>query len=879
MFRALFLSSIALTAMPAFVLGASVQEALRTPSATSDVVVRTDSMGRRALAGRDGDTRVEPVAEALYAPQWRALGPYGGDIDDVHASPANAQIVLAGLAPSSGAGGGLYRSSDAGATWTEVAQLSGISVYKVAFAPDGTAFIGTIDSVWKSVDGGASWTQVALGIGPNDQIQEVTIDPSDPQRIWIGIADALGGQPVNVMLSTNGGTSFVNRTPPLASPLTCSGIAVHPTDSNRVYACFAGAFGGGQVWVSSNGGTSWINRSAGLPNRPMNDLAHDGSRVLLSGGQLFGGQTVGLYSSVNEGVTWVPIHDGTWPNLAIQDIALDPTSVSTILVASAGSGVFRSVNGGTSWSFGIGGTASLSVNAVSFSPGSSSVIYTGSSANAVWKSVDGGGTFVPSSTGIGRLDVFSVASNPNNPAELAIAFQGLNDGGVYTSLDGGLNWTLEVLPATRFSAVLFAPNGRLHAISSGPSSIAPEGVYRRIGGTWSGIGPDQGTLFESELFALRVSSNDPDRIFASGNDFGVAGFEPTIWRYASGIWTKTYEGGTANESVRDLAIVTPATDLTLSGVYANFAGGSGGALRSINGGLGWSPANTGLPVGVQCFSIAASPSGPSTLYLSNSAAGAHAIYRSIDGGQSWTGTGYFGTAIEVATDFADPAILYLAPNGGPNRVLASDNGGTSFVPFDTGLAGAGFVRDLQRAPGTGRELLLATQTGSYATAIASFVPYCFGDGSTATACPCGNTGAAERGCANSVNASGALLVATGATSPDSAVLTASGMPATALSIFIQGNVRLFSGVVFGDGVRCVGGSLKRISVEASVGGTSSYPGGGDPSISARSAALGDPFGPGAIRYYQTYYRNPNPAFCPAPVGNTFNITNGVQVNW
>jgi len=130
-----------------------------------------------------------------------------------------------------------------------------------------------------------------------------------------------------------------------------------------------------------------------------------------------------------------------------------------------------------------------------------------------------------------------------------------------------------------------------------------------------------------------------------------------------------------------------------------------------------------------------------------------------------------------------------------------------------------------------------------------------------------------------VNASGALLVATGATNPDTIVLAASGMPSSALSIFIQGNARLFDGAVFGDGVRCAGGTLKRIAVRGSTGGASTYPAGGDPSISARSAALGDPFGPGATRYYQTYYRNPAPGFCPSPPGSTFNITNGVQINW
>jgi hypothetical protein len=238
-----------------------------------------------------------------------------------------------------------------------------------------------------------------------------------------------------------------------------------------------------------------------------------------------------------------------------------------------------------------------------------------------------------------------------------------------------------------------------------------------------------------------------------------------------------------------------------------------------------------------------------------------------------------GTAAAVATDFTDPTILYIATNAGPNRVLASTNGGAQFATYDSGLAGSGFVRELKRSPGSGRELLLATQTGSYATAIAAFVPYCFGDGTTPTTCPCGNSGGTGRGCANSVNPSGAVLAGSGSTSPDSVLLIAAGLPSTSFSLFVQGDGRLFSGVHYGDGVRCVGGALKRLGSSSASAGIAMYPRPGDPSITARSAALGDIFGPGAIRYYQTYYRNPDPAFCSPPLGGTFNVTNAVQVNW
>lgn len=154
--------------------------------------------------------------------------------------------------------------------------------------------------------------------------------------------------------------------------------------------------------------------------------------------------------------------------------------------------------------------------------------------------------------------------------------------------------------------------------------------------------------------------------------------------------------------------------------------------------------------------------------------------------------------------------------------------------------------------------------------------YCFGDGTTTPSCPCSNFGAAGNGCANSGNPNGALLQASGTSTPDTVVLSSSGELPNALTIFLQGDVSLGNPVVFGSGLRCAAGNLKRIGTHNAVGGASSYPQGGDPSITARSAALGDPIGPGATRYYLAYYRDPNLIFC-TPTG--FNATQGLSIVW
>lgn len=152
---------------------------------------------------------------------------------------------------------------------------------------------------------------------------------------------------------------------------------------------------------------------------------------------------------------------------------------------------------------------------------------------------------------------------------------------------------------------------------------------------------------------------------------------------------------------------------------------------------------------------------------------------------------------------------------------------------------------------------------------------CFG-----TACPCGNDGAGERGCQNSIGTGGAALFGEGTASlaNDSARLLASGELASALTVFVQGDATI-AALNYGDGRRCTGGALKRLFSRNAIAGAVAAPGAGDSTISARSAAKGDPLSPGAVRVYQAYYRDPNPSFCPMPTGSTFNVTSSLTITW
>jgi Tol biopolymer transport system component len=152
-----------------------------------------------------------------------------------------------------------------------------------------------------------------------------------------------------------------------------------------------------------------------------------------------------------------------------------------------------------------------------------------------------------------------------------------------------------------------------------------------------------------------------------------------------------------------------------------------------------------------------------------------------------------------------------------------------------------------------------------------------------SACPCSNppTGSG-RGCDNSSSTGGAALSATGVAylSIDSLVFTTSGEKPNATSILLQGDAPIASGLVFGQGLRCAGGALKRLYTKTAVAGAISAPdfGAGDPAVSARSALLGDSIPPGSTRWYLVYYRDPLVlGACPAT--STFNATQTAAVLW
>ena len=169
-----------------------------------------------------------------------------------------------------------------------------------------------------------------------------------------------------------------------------------------------------------------------------------------------------------------------------------------------------------------------------------------------------------------------------------------------------------------------------------------------------------------------------------------------------------------------------------------------------------------------------------------------------------------------------------------------------------------------------------TETGTTCSTPVTY--FCFGDG-TGLACPCANNGAVGNGCANSLNANGGNLTASGiaSVSADTWTISGSGIP-NGPGLYYQALNQLGggNGVLFGDGIRCIGGTVIRLGIVTAAGNASSYPSPNPPAVNAIPISVKGFNLAGDVRNYQLWYRDSTIGFCTA---NVFNLTNAVNVTW
>ncbi|MBN1661036.1 MAG: hypothetical protein JXA93_21755 [Anaerolineae bacterium] len=230
---------------------------------------------------------------------------------------------------------------------------------------------------------------------------------------------------------------------------TLYGLAVSPSDCNRVYA---GTDTG--LYRSSDGGSSWSTSglnsllAAAQPQSTIPafmrdpDVVASPSLVAAVAVEPANGQVVyaatwggGVYKSSDGGISWVASNNGLG-DLWLYALAIDPANGSVIYAGGASGGVFKSVNGGANWTAANNGLGNTEIRALGIDPANSSVIYAGTQAG-IYKSTDGGASW--STTGsVGAGDPWAIVIDPWNGQTVYAALGG---GGVYKSNNGGASWT------------------------------------------------------------------------------------------------------------------------------------------------------------------------------------------------------------------------------------------------------------------------------------------------------------------------------------------------------------------------------------------------------------------------------------------------------
>jgi len=217
-------------------------------------------------------------------------------------------------------------------------------------------------------------------------------------------------------------------------------VAVHPSDPQMVY--IASASGG--VWKTTDGGGLWVPLTDELSNLNHGYVTLDPSDAetiyVGTGEYTVQSSGDGLFRSTDGGLSWERIATTDEVGSACSGIAIDPTDPDTIHV-TGNRGYVRSTDGGATWDVRLGAWAS----SVVLNPLDPSVVYVGRHNIGVYRSTDGGTSFTQLTNGLPSSNVRRVllaisASNPN-VLYTAIINPGAGLLGLYKTTDGGESWT------------------------------------------------------------------------------------------------------------------------------------------------------------------------------------------------------------------------------------------------------------------------------------------------------------------------------------------------------------------------------------------------------------------------------------------------------
>ena len=353
--------------------------------------------------------------------------------------------------------------------------------------------------VWKTENSGTTWKSIFDG-QKSYSIGCISLDPQNPNIIWVGTGENVGGRHVaygdGIYKSEDGGNSWKNMG--LKKSEHLSKIIVHPNNSNIIWVASQGplwskggergvykSIDGGKSWQQTLGDSEWVGATDLLIDPRNSDLLYAATwqRHRTVAGYLGGGPGTAIYKSYDGGDNWIKLKKGLpKSNMGKIGLVLSPQKPDVIYAAieldRRTGGVYKSENQGASWKkmsdAVAGGTGPHYYQELYASPHNFDEIYLAD--NYMQVSFDGGKTFVRMNETEKHVDNHAVAFKSSDKNYILVGC----DGGLYESFDKTKNWKfIDNLPLTQFYKIAVDDNKPFYNIYGGTQDNNTQGAPSR----------------------------------------------------------------------------------------------------------------------------------------------------------------------------------------------------------------------------------------------------------------------------------------------------------------------------------------------------------------------------------------------------------------